>query len=476
MRLLLAEDEPAIAEHLRQSLTAVGYVVDHAADGEDAQFLGDTEPYDAVVLDLGLPKRDGLSVLRAWRASGHRMPVLILTARDSWREKVDGIDAGADDYLAKPFATEELLARLRALLRRAGGHADPVLRHGALELDTRTGRVALDGRLGHADGDGVPHPRLPDAPAGPGRLAKRAGRACLRPGLRPRFQHDRGHGRPPAPQARPRRASSPSAASATVWVTSRVIALGLAAAAPASGGAQSSSSWPWLQPGSPCRRCSAPTSMPSTIRNLVLQLDGLTAALHAGRRRQAGAARSTEPTPASPPPMAGATGRSKCRRCRRCARARSGTERCRCPTTGSLQACWTGTSSMPRASAGLRVVERHGPIRTGAGPTDPGRRRDAGGRDRGGCRPVRPAAADDTCAARGRPGRGLRPPDHGRAGPAGASRPGARRRAHRCGAAAGWGVPSGGDVRWSTSSTGSWPSRSGRWSVPAGRQPIWPMP
>ena len=145
MRLLLAEDEPAIAEHLRRSLTAAGYVVDHAADGEEAHFLGDTESYDAVVLDLGLPARDGLSVLRAWRAGGHRMPVLILTARDSWREKVDGIDAGADDYLAKPFATEELLARLRALLRRAGGHADPVLRHGALELDTRSGRVTLAG-------------------------------------------------------------------------------------------------------------------------------------------------------------------------------------------------------------------------------------------------------------------------------------------------------------------------------------------
>ena len=145
MRLLLAEDEPAIAEHLRRSLTVAGYVVDHAADGEEAHFLGDTESYDAVVLDLGLPARDGLSVLRAWRAGGHRMPVLILTARDSWREKVDGIDAGADDYLAKPFATEELLARLRALLRRAGGHADPVLRHGALELDTRSGRVTLAG-------------------------------------------------------------------------------------------------------------------------------------------------------------------------------------------------------------------------------------------------------------------------------------------------------------------------------------------
>ena len=145
MRLLLAEDEPAIARHLREALEAAGYVVDHAADGEEAHFLGDTEPYDAVILDLGLPRRDGLSVLRAWRAEGRRLPILILTARGSWREKVEGIDAGADDYLAKPFATEELLARLRALLRRAAGQADPVLRHGAIELDTRSGRVTCGG-------------------------------------------------------------------------------------------------------------------------------------------------------------------------------------------------------------------------------------------------------------------------------------------------------------------------------------------
>ncbi len=145
MRVLLVEDEPGIAEHLRQALEAAGYVVDAAPDGEEGHFLGDTEPYDAVVLDLGLPKRDGLSVLRAWRATGRRVPVLILTARDSWREKVEGIDAGADDYLAKPFATEELLARLRALLRRAGGHADPILRHGAIELDTRSGHVSYAG-------------------------------------------------------------------------------------------------------------------------------------------------------------------------------------------------------------------------------------------------------------------------------------------------------------------------------------------
>lgn len=143
--MLLAEDEDGIADHLVRALGAAGYAIDRAADGEEAHFLGATEPYDAVILDLGLPKRDGLSVLRAWRADGHAMPVLILTARDSWREKVEGIDAGADDYLGKPFATEELLARLRALLRRASGRADPILRHGPLELDPRAGRVALDG-------------------------------------------------------------------------------------------------------------------------------------------------------------------------------------------------------------------------------------------------------------------------------------------------------------------------------------------
>ncbi len=144
---MLAEDEPGIAAHLQQVLTRAGYAVDLACDGEEAHFLGDTEPYDAVVLDLGLPKRDGLSVLRAWRAADRRFPVLILTARGSWREKVAGIDAGADDYLAKPFVTEELLARVRALLRRAGGHADPLLRRGGIELDTRTGRVSVDGAV-----------------------------------------------------------------------------------------------------------------------------------------------------------------------------------------------------------------------------------------------------------------------------------------------------------------------------------------
>jgi two-component system OmpR family response regulator len=146
MRVLLVEDEPTLRAQLRGALHGAGYVVDEAADGRDAQHLGQTEPFDAVVLDLGLPHLDGLSVLQRWRAAGLATPVLILTARDSWTDKVAGIDAGADDYLAKPFHVEELLARLRALIRRAQGIASPVLRCGAIELDTRSGRVSVDGR------------------------------------------------------------------------------------------------------------------------------------------------------------------------------------------------------------------------------------------------------------------------------------------------------------------------------------------
>src|SRR3954470_12154115 len=145
LRVLLVEDEPGIAAHLRQALADAGYVVDHADDGEEAQFLGETEPYDAAVLDLGLPRLDGLSVLRSWRETGRRFPILVLTARGSWREKVEVIDAGADDYLAKPFATEELPPRLRALVRGPGGHADPILRHARVALDPRSGRVSQNG-------------------------------------------------------------------------------------------------------------------------------------------------------------------------------------------------------------------------------------------------------------------------------------------------------------------------------------------
>ncbi|MFY7854494.1 MAG: response regulator transcription factor [Rubrivivax sp.] len=146
MRLLLVEDDPVLRQQLREALTEAGYAVDEVEDGQEAHFQGDTQPYDAVILDLGLPRLDGLTVLRRWREGGRTMPVLILTARDNWSEKVAGIDAGADDYLAKPFHLEELLARLRGLIRRAAGLASPVLRCGELELDTRSGRVTAAGQ------------------------------------------------------------------------------------------------------------------------------------------------------------------------------------------------------------------------------------------------------------------------------------------------------------------------------------------
>jgi two-component system OmpR family response regulator len=145
VRILVAEDEPALAHQLVTVLGAAGYAVDAAADGVRAEFLGSTEQYDAVVLDLGLPHLDGLSVLRRWRAAGLAVPVLVLTARGSWHERVEGIDGGADDYLTKPFRVEELLARLRALIRRAAGHTSAELRAGGVTLDTRLARVTLDG-------------------------------------------------------------------------------------------------------------------------------------------------------------------------------------------------------------------------------------------------------------------------------------------------------------------------------------------
>lgn len=146
MRVLLVEDEPTLNRQIDLALQAAGYAVDVSVNGRDAWALGDAENFDAVVLDLGLPQMDGLTVLKRWRAAGRSMPVLILTARDHWHEKVAGIDAGADDYLTKPFHTEELLARLRGLIRRASGHASPVLVCGPVELDTRSGRVTLDGQ------------------------------------------------------------------------------------------------------------------------------------------------------------------------------------------------------------------------------------------------------------------------------------------------------------------------------------------
>ena len=147
MRILVVEDEPTLNAQLVSSLHAAGYVVDCTDNGVDAHFMGDSEAFDAVVLDLGLPRMDGLTVLRKWRAGGRAMPVLILTARDGWHEKVTGIDAGADDYLTKPFHMEELLARLRALIRRAGGHASAEIVCGPLLLDTRNGRVMVGGQV-----------------------------------------------------------------------------------------------------------------------------------------------------------------------------------------------------------------------------------------------------------------------------------------------------------------------------------------
>ena len=145
MRILVVEDDPDISRQLVAALQDQGYVVDAAKDGEEGHFLGDTEPYDAVVLDLGLPIIDGVSVLEKWRRAGRKMPVLILTARDRWSDKVAGFDAGADDYVAKPFHMEEVLARIRALLRRAAGHATSELSVGPVVLDTKSSRVSVDG-------------------------------------------------------------------------------------------------------------------------------------------------------------------------------------------------------------------------------------------------------------------------------------------------------------------------------------------
>jgi two-component system OmpR family response regulator len=145
MRLLVVEDDPDINRQLVAALQDAGYVVDSARDGEEGHHLGDTEPYDAVVLDLGLPVIDGVSILEKWRRAGRKMPVLILTARDRWSDKVAGFDAGADDYVAKPFHMEEVLARLRALLRRSAGHASSEITCGPVMLDTKGARVTVNG-------------------------------------------------------------------------------------------------------------------------------------------------------------------------------------------------------------------------------------------------------------------------------------------------------------------------------------------
>lgn len=145
MRVLLVEDDPQISRALGEAMRAAGWTVDHASDGEDAWFRGDTETFAAVVLDLGLPGLDGLTVLRRWRKSGRNMPVLILSARGTWSERVEGIDLGADDYIAKPFAVEEVLARLRALVRRASGVASTLIEIGPVALDQRSMRATVGG-------------------------------------------------------------------------------------------------------------------------------------------------------------------------------------------------------------------------------------------------------------------------------------------------------------------------------------------
>ena len=145
MRVLIVEDDADLNRQLATAMKEAGYAVDTATDGEEGHFLGDTEPYDAVVLDIGLPQLDGISVLEQWRRAGRTMPVLLLTARDRWSDKVQGIDAGADDYVAKPFHIEEVLARIRALVRRAAGHASNEIECGPVRLDAKAGRVTVDG-------------------------------------------------------------------------------------------------------------------------------------------------------------------------------------------------------------------------------------------------------------------------------------------------------------------------------------------
>jgi two-component system OmpR family response regulator len=145
MRILVVEDNQQVAKQIKESLERELFIVDIASDGEQGWFLGDTEPYDVVILDLGLPKIDGLSLLQKWRQASNLVPVLILTSRDTWREKVAGLRAGADDYLSKPFEFEELLARIEALIRRASGHASPTLKCGPVELEPVSARVTVRG-------------------------------------------------------------------------------------------------------------------------------------------------------------------------------------------------------------------------------------------------------------------------------------------------------------------------------------------
>jgi two-component system OmpR family response regulator len=145
MRILVAEDNIELAGQVKHALSSEGHAVDLTADGEEAEFLGETEPYDLIILDIGLPKQDGISVLKSWRDANINIPVLILTARDGWTDRVDGLDAGADDYLTKPFHIPELIARVRALLRRNSIQRSPVFRKSGVSFDSRSGRVSLNG-------------------------------------------------------------------------------------------------------------------------------------------------------------------------------------------------------------------------------------------------------------------------------------------------------------------------------------------
>ena len=202
MRALVVEDDPRIRRDLGAALGAAGFRVESATDGEEAWFRGDTEDYDLIVLDLGLPKMDGLAVLKRWRAAGRDTPVIVLTARGAWTERVEGIDAGADDYLPKPFQMEELVARARGLVRRVGrpGEPDPRGRRAGdrRQPDDRDPRRGAAGAVAAR----VPAARLPGAAPRPGGAADRAARASLRRRRRPRGERARGAGHAAAPQAR----------------------------------------------------------------------------------------------------------------------------------------------------------------------------------------------------------------------------------------------------------------------------------